>query len=47
MYLFICLYVTLRNAEKTVCLKIYETEKVPNLYFSNQTQFDLKIITGI
>ena len=25
---------------------IYETKEIPDLYFSNQTQFDLKSING-
>ena len=37
----------LRNTEKTVCLMIYETKEIPDLYFSNQTRFDLKSINGI
>ena len=26
---------------------IYETKEIPDLYFSNQTRFDLKSIKGI
>ena len=31
----------------TVCLVIYEAKQIPDLYFSNQTRFDLKSINGI
>ena len=30
-----------------VRLEIYETKEIPDLYFSNQTRFDLKSINGI
>ena len=29
------------------CLKVYETKEIPDLYFSNQTPFDLKGVSGI
>ena len=29
------------------CLEIYETKGIPDLYFSNQVQFNLKRIIGI
>ena len=35
------------NTEQTVCLLIYNTKETPDLYFSNQTRFDLKNINGI
>ena len=28
-------------------LEIYETKEIADIYFSNQTQFDLKSINGI
>ena len=31
----------------TDCLEIYETKEIPDLFFSNQTRFDLKSINGI
>ena len=35
------------KTEKAVCLVIYKTKEIPDLCFSNQTRFDLKIINGI
>ena len=29
------------------CLVIYEAKEIPDLYFSNQTWYDLKSINGI
>ena len=39
--------VTLWSAEQALCLMIYETKEIPDLYFANQTRFDLKSINGI
>ena len=33
--------IKLWNIECNVCLVIYQTKKIPDLYFSNQTPFDL------
>ena len=33
--------------KRLVCLVIYETKGIPDLYFSNQTRFNLKNINGI
>ena len=36
-----------QNHEALVCLVIYETKEIPNLYLFNQTRFDFKSINGM
>ena len=47
LLLFFVLPFQLWNTQQTVCLVIYETKEIPNLYFSNQTPFDLKSVNEI
>ena len=39
--------ILLRNIDQNVSLVIQETKEIPDLYFSNQTRFNLKRINGI